>query len=65
MARSFGPSSRTSAGMVTKFAFDNRGIGRSSAPLPPYTTSQMAPDALELLAHLGWTPETIHLIGVL
>jgi pimeloyl-ACP methyl ester carboxylesterase len=44
--------------------FDNRGIGRSSASAPPYTTAQMACDALELLAHLGWVPETTHLIGV-
>ena len=48
----------------TVCTFDNRGVGRSSATLPPYTTAQMACDALELLEYLGWTPETTHLIGM-
>ena len=27
--------------------FDNRGVGQSSTPLPPYTTRQMAGDAAD------------------
>ena len=30
-------------------AFDNRGVGKSSVPPPPYTTEQMARDALAVL----------------
>src|SRR5216683_5128956 len=30
-------------------AFDNRGVGKSSVPPPPYTTKQMARDALAVL----------------
>lgn len=37
-------------------AFDNRGIGESSAPPGPYTTEQMADDAHELVRHLGLPP---------
>ena len=32
--------------------YDNRGIGKSTAPKERYTTSQMAGDALQLLNHL-------------
>ena len=43
--------------------FDNRGCGRSSAPLTlNYTTVQMAKDALELIDHLGWSQ--CHVVGV-
>ena len=44
--------------------FDNRGVGRSSVPRGRYTTSRMAADALELMAHVGWTPHNTHLVGV-
>ncbi|KAG5926215.1 hypothetical protein E4U53_003117 [Claviceps sorghi] len=45
--------------------FDNRGIGRSDAPLARYTTSDMARDAVELLDHLGWTsPRQVNLVGI-
>ena len=42
-------------------AFDNRGAGRSSAPPGPYTTREMADDAVALLTHLGI--ERAHVIG--
>jgi pimeloyl-ACP methyl ester carboxylesterase len=32
--------------------FDNRGVGRSASPPPPYTVEQMAGDTLRLLDHL-------------
>ncbi|KAK9763764.1 hypothetical protein K7432_009283 [Basidiobolus ranarum] len=43
--------------------FDNRGVGRSDAPLGAYTTSGMAKDALDLLQHLGWT-SNVHIVGI-
>ncbi|CAF4348042.1 unnamed protein product, partial [Adineta steineri] len=43
--------------------YDNRGCGRSSAPLfPYYTTSQMAKDALALIDHLQW--KQCHVVGI-
>jgi 3-oxoadipate enol-lactonase len=42
-------------------AFDNRGVGRSSAPPGPYTTHEMAGDAAALLEYLG-VPRT-HVVG--
>ena len=45
--------------------FDNRGVGRSSAPWGRYTTSMLAADVLDLLDHLGWNQErSIHVNGV-
>ncbi|MBW4594892.1 MAG: alpha/beta hydrolase [Brasilonema angustatum HA4187-MV1] len=41
--------------------FDNRGIGQSSAPDKPYSTKQMATDAVALLDYLGISK--VHLIG--
>ena len=44
--------------------FDNRGIGRSDAPLLRYSTSEMARDVIELLDHVGWTgPRRVHVVG--
>ncbi|KAI9295511.1 alpha/beta-hydrolase [Neoconidiobolus thromboides FSU 785] len=43
--------------------FDNRGIGTSSCPPGPYTTSLLANDALALLNHLEWN-DNVNLIGV-
>ena len=42
--------------------FDNRGIGHSSAPAGPYTTSLFAQDAKALVDELGVT--NFHLMGV-
>lgn len=45
--------------------YDNRGVGKSSAPWGRYTTSMLAADALDLLDHVGWTGErSVHLNGV-
>ncbi|GMF45952.1 unnamed protein product [Phytophthora fragariaefolia] len=41
--------------------FDNRGVGGSTSPIGPYTTSNMAEDVLALLDHVGW--EQAHIIG--
>ncbi|KAG6004614.1 hypothetical protein E4U21_000890 [Claviceps maximensis] len=44
---------------------DNRGMGRSDAPLGRYTTSEMARDVLELLDRLGWTsPRDLNVMGI-
>jgi 3-oxoadipate enol-lactonase len=45
----------------TLIMFDNRGAGRSCVPPGPYTTVQMADDALALLDHLG--VERAHVLG--
>src|SRR3954470_2981688 len=42
-------------------AFDNRGAGRSSAPPGPYTTAQMAQDAVALLDYFDI--DRAHIIG--
>lgn len=43
-------------------AFDNRGVGRSSTPLPPYTTRQMADDAIRVLDAAG--VQRAHVFGI-
>jgi 3-oxoadipate enol-lactonase len=42
--------------------FDNRGVGRSSCPPPPFSTEQMAGDALAVLDAVGI--ERAHVLGV-
>ncbi|KAG9096082.1 hypothetical protein FRC06_009063 [Ceratobasidium sp. 370] len=56
----FGPLEKYSI-----LVFDNRGVGNSSAPRGPYTTSGMAEDVIVLLDHIGWTEKRqIHVVGV-
>ncbi|KAI0473546.1 Alpha/Beta hydrolase protein [Xylariaceae sp. FL0804] len=44
---------------------DNRGMGRSDKPLRRYSTSEMAADVIEVLAHVGWTdPRQVNLCGI-
>src|SRR5439155_7029473 len=43
-------------------AFDNRGVGKSSVPPPPYTTEQMARDAVAVLD--AEEIERAHVLGV-
>uniref|UniRef100_K3W7C2 AB hydrolase-1 domain-containing protein n=1 Tax=Globisporangium ultimum (strain ATCC 200006 / CBS 805.95 / DAOM BR144) TaxID=431595 RepID=K3W7C2_GLOUD len=47
---------------VKILAFDNRGVGGSSAPWWRYTTSQMAQDALALMDAVGW--ESANIVGI-
>lgn len=42
--------------------FDNRGVGRSAAPLAPYTIDTLATDALGLMDRLGWA--RAHIAGL-
>lgn len=45
--------------------FDNRGVGKSSAPWGRYTTTMLAEDVVDLLNHVGWTQDrSVHVNGV-
>ena len=41
--------------------FDNRGIGKTDSPSPPYSMPGMARDTLRLMEHLGWADA--HVVG--
>ncbi|PFH50315.1 hypothetical protein AMATHDRAFT_145432 [Amanita thiersii Skay4041] len=48
----------------TILVFDNRGVGNSTYPRGPYSTSGMAEDVIALLDYIGWTAERdIHVVG--
>jgi 3-oxoadipate enol-lactonase len=49
----WGPLLPPLAGRFRVITFDNRGAGRSSAPSGPYSTQQLADDAVALLDDLG------------
>jgi len=42
---------------------DNRGSGRTITPKGRITTSQMAHDVVELMKHLRWDKQKVHLVG--
>jgi len=46
--------------------FDNRGVGNSSTPRGPYSTSAMAEDVIALLEFLGWRTRKrdLHIVGI-
>ncbi|KAF8526844.1 alpha/beta-hydrolase [Hysterangium stoloniferum] len=50
-------------GRHSVLVFDNRGVGNSTVPKGPYTTSGMAEDVIVLLDHVGWT-EDFHVVGL-
>ncbi|WDK21708.1 glycylpeptide N-tetradecanoyltransferase [Colletotrichum graminicola] len=54
------------ASRYSVLVYDNRGMGESDVPYCRYTTSAMARDALEVLAHVGWdaAPRGVHLVGI-
>jgi 3-oxoadipate enol-lactonase len=50
------------SGSFRTIVYDNRGVGGSSTPSGPYSTSQMAADALAVLDAAG--AERVHVLGV-
>jgi 3-oxoadipate enol-lactonase len=50
------------AGRLEVVAHDQRGLGRSTIPVGPYTMADYASDALGLLDSIGW--ETCRVVGV-
>jgi alpha/beta hydrolase fold len=56
------PLSERLAGRFRVLAYDNRGSGRSDAPPAPYTTRELAADALAVLDDAG--VERAHVFGV-
>lgn len=62
MLRQWGETHQSSEdARLEVLTFDNRGVGGSTSPMGPYTTQQMAQDALALLDHVGWA--RAHIIG--
>ncbi|KXX78668.1 putative aminoacrylate hydrolase RutD [Madurella mycetomatis] len=67
----FGHERRTEYSVLL---IDNRGMGDSDKPLMRYSTSEMARDVAEVLAHVGWLPSfplpqrpvarTLHVVGI-
>ncbi|KAM6495383.1 alpha/beta-hydrolase [Amanita muscaria] len=52
-------------GGYTILVFDNRGVGNSSTPVGPYSTSAMAEDVITLLDYVGWTEDRdLHVVSV-
>jgi len=39
--------------------FDNRGVAKSDKPTCRYSTTEMALDTVEILAHIGWIDDTL------
>lgn len=58
----WGEFERMAAGSFRVITYDNRGVGGSDTPRPPYTTSAMADDAAGLLRQLG--EPRAHVFGV-
>src|SRR6266542_6484129 len=61
-ARGWGLQAPVFAKTHRVITFDNRGVGRSSVPDGPYSTEQMARDALAVLDAAG--VERAHVLGV-
>jgi pimeloyl-ACP methyl ester carboxylesterase len=60
--RGWGPAPGLLAQRFRVVTFDNRGFGDSDAPPGPYTTAQLAGDALSIMEAAGL--ETAHVVGI-